>query len=71
MDAPVRDLILRLEEMCLRELNTLGDLSRYYRTLQDILLEYCELFAYHQDITDKTALMCATLWGDAYKAKKK
>ena len=71
MDAPVRDLISRLEEMCTMEMNTLGDLSHFYRMLQDILLEYCELFAHHQDITDKTLLVCASLWCDTYKAKNK
>ena len=71
MDGTVRELISRLEEACLMELSTLGDLSLFYRQLQDILMEYCELFAHHQNITDKTALMCATLWGDTYKAKKK
>ena len=57
MDGTVRELISRLEEACLMELSTLGDLSLFYRQLQDFLMEYCELFAYHQNITDKTALM--------------
>ena len=71
MDAPVRDLISRLEETCTMEMNTLGELSLFYRKLQDILLEYRELFAHHQDITDTTLLVCASLWCDTYKAKNK
>ena len=53
------------------ELNTLSDLSNFYSMLQDILLEYLELFASYQNITDQTALLCASIMGDTYKAMKK
>ena len=71
MASQVQELMSRLEEVGFMELNTLSDLSNIYRMLQDILLEYCELFAHHQDITDKTLLVCASLWCDTYKAKNK
>ena len=71
MASQVQELMSRLEEFGFMELNTLSDLSNFYSMLQDILLEYLELFASYQNITDQTALLCASIMGDTYKAMKK
>ncbi len=71
MASQVQELMSRLEEVGFMELNTLSDLSNFYSMLQDILLEYLELFASYQNITDQTALLCNSILGDTYKAKKK
>jgi hypothetical protein len=71
MASQVQELMSRLEEVGFMELNTLSDLSNFYSMLQDILLEYLELFASYQNITDQTALLCASIMGDTYKAMKK
>ena len=57
MASQVQELMSRLEEVGFMELNTLSDLSNFYSMLQDILLEYLELFASYQNITDQTALL--------------